>query len=150
MASKKTNLNFCKLSNNAIIPTRATPGSAGYDLYALEDYTVAVNSAFASNVQMVRTGVCVEIPSGYFGKIFPRSSLAVKHSIDVGAGVIDSDYRGEIKVVLFNHGNLNFHIKKGDRIAQLVIIPCLMGNSTEVESMSDTSRGEGGFGSTGV
>ena len=99
---------------------------------------------------MVGTGLAFAIPVGNYGRIAPRSGLAVKNSIHVGAGVVDSDYRGEVKVCLFNHSDNVFDIAEGDRIAQMIIEKYTMTDLVEVEALDDTIRGEGGFGSTGV
>ena len=127
----------------AIIPTRGTDGAAGYDLYALED-TVINCFQFIP----VSTGVSMAIPAGHYGRIAPRSGLSVKHGVMVGAGVIDSDYRGEIKVALATLNGV-YEFKKGDRIAQIVIEPAVTPELTQVDSLDDSERGDGGFGSTG-
>ena len=98
---------------------------------------------------LVSTGLAFAIPTGNYGRIAPRSGLAVKNSINVGAGVIDSDYRGEVRVLLFNHGDVDFVISEGDRIAQLIIEKYTPTELVEVETLGETQRGEGGFGSTG-
>ena len=127
----------------AIIPTRGTDGSAGYDLYALED---AVINCF--QFILVSTGVSMAIPAGHYGRIAPRSGLAVKHGVMVGAGVIDSDYRGEIKVALATLNGV-YEFKKGDRIAQVIIEPVVTPELVQVDSLDDSERGDSGFGSTG-
>ena len=109
-----------KLCYDAIVPTRGSDRSVGYDLYSSEDATVPCQAGRA----LVSTGIALSIPDGLYGRVAPRSGLAVKHCINVGAGVIDPDYTGEIKVILFNHGLKDFEIKKGDRIAQLVLERC--------------------------
>ena len=98
---------------------------------------------------LVPTGLCIELPEAHVGLIWPRSGLAVKHSIDCGAGVVDAKYRGEIKVLLFNHSDKNFTIEPGDRIAQLLVQKVENINFLPVESLDETERNEGGFGSTG-
>jgi len=98
---------------------------------------------------LVATDISLAIPSGYYGRVAPRSGLAVKHFIDVGAGVIDEDYRGPVGVVLFNFGEKEFEIKKGDRIAQLILEKIITPEVEEVADLDVTKRGEGGFGSTG-
>lgn len=133
------------LSEHAKLPTRATDGSAGYDLYAMEGLNL-----FANKQQLVDTGVAVEIPLGHVGIIKSRSSMAVKFSVEVGAGVIDSDYRGSIKVLLYNRGSVDCHIiERGDRIAQLLIIPIATPSLCVVKHLQATERNQGGFGSTG-
>lgn len=134
-----------KLCYDAIMPTRGSDGAVGYDLYSSEDAVVPCQAGRA----LVGTGIALSIPDGLYGRVAPRSGLAVKHCINVGAGVIDPDYTGEIKVVLFNHGEKDFEIKKGDRIAQLVLERCETPHIKEISIVEDTERGSGGFGSTG-
>jgi dUTP pyrophosphatase len=132
------------------VPNRATEGSAGYDLRAVENAIIK-----ARRQEAIPTGISFEIPVGFVGQIWPRSGMAAKNSIDVLAGVIDSDYRGEIKVILFNHSNVNYRINAGDRIAQMLIVPFLeaeielVERIELVESLFDSDRGDGGFGSSG-
>jgi dUTP pyrophosphatase len=135
-----------KLCFDAIVPTRGSDRSVGYDLYSSEDAMVPCQAGRA----LVGTGITVVLPEGVYGRVAPRSGLAVKHCINVGAGVIDPDYTGEIKVVLFNHGEKDFEIKKGDRIAQLVLERCETPPIEEINIVEDTERGSGGFGSTGL
>ena len=134
-----------KLAFDAVVPTRGSDGAVGYDLYSSEDAIVPNQAGRA----LVGTGITVVLPPGVYGRVAPRSGLAVKHCINVGAGVIDPDYTGEIKVVLFNHGMNDFEIKKGDRIAQLVLERCETPPIEEISIVEDTERGSGGFGSTG-
>jgi dUTP pyrophosphatase len=134
-----------KLTYDAIVPTRGSDGAVGYDLYSSEDAVVPCQAGRA----LVGTGITVVLPQGVYGRVAPRSGLAVKHCINVGAGVIDPDYTGEIKVVLFNHGDKDFEVKKGDRIAQLVLERCETPPIEEISIVEDTERGSGGFGSTG-
>ena len=134
-----------KLCYDAIVPTRGSDGAVGYDLYSTEDTVVPCQAGGA----LVGTGITVVLPPGVYGRVAPRSGLAVKHCINVGAGVIDPDYTGEVKVVLFNHGDKDFEIKKGDRIAQLVLERCETPPIEEINIVEDTERGSGGFGSTG-
>lgn len=131
------------LSPGATMPTRGSDGAAGYDLYALEDTTINCFQFIP-----VGTGVFIEIPAGHYGRVAPRSGLSVKHGVMVGAGVIDSDYRGEIKVALATLNGV-YEFKKGDRIAQLIIERIATPELVEVDSLDDTDRGDGGFGSTG-
>jgi dUTP pyrophosphatase len=98
---------------------------------------------------MIKTDIAIQVPKGHYGRVAPRSSLAWKDFVDVGAGVIDEDYRGEVKVVLYNHGESLFHVKMGDRIAQLIIEKISYPEVKEVETLEETERGSGGFGSTG-
>lgn len=131
------------LAPGAIMPTRGTDGAAGYDLYAIEDVTI---NCF--NFTLVSTGVSMAIQAGHYGRIAPRSGLAVKHGVMVGAGVIDSDYRGEIKVALATLNGV-YEFKAGDRIAQIIIEPVVTPELTQVDSLDDSERGDSGFGSTG-
>ena len=133
-----------KLSDNATIPTRASPGSVGYDLYSTENMSIGSRER-----GIVSTGIAATIPMGVYGRIAPRSGLAVKHGIQTGAGVIDPDYTGELKVILFNHGTEKFDIKQGDRIAQLILEKCETPLIEEVQEIKDTQRGTNGFGSSG-
>jgi dUTP pyrophosphatase len=133
-----------KLSSDAVVPTRTTAGAAGYDLYASKAATIPARGKF-----IVPTDIAMAIPLGYYGRVAPRSGLAAKHHIDVGAGVIDADYRGAVGVVLFNHAETDYEIAKGDRVAQLVITKIDTPQVIEVDDLDDTVRGEGGFGSTG-
>lgn len=131
------------------IPTFASIGSAGMDLYAniFED-TIIKNG----EIKLIPTGIKISIPNGYEVQIRPRSGLAFKHGITVlnSPGTIDSDYRGEIGIILINHGKEDFVIKRGDRIAQMVINEVIMKNFIEVDTLDETTRGSGGFGHSGV
>jgi dUTP pyrophosphatase len=138
-------LGIKKLCPDSIIPTRASNGAVGYDLYSNEDCIIE-----SDNRWLVPTGISVVLPKGVYGRVAPRSGLSVKHGIQVGAGVIDPDYTGEVKVVLFNHGNIDFDIKKGDRIAQLILEKCETPPIVEIDTIEDTDRGSNGFGSSGV
>lgn len=141
---------YCKrLSSTAIIPTKGSPGAAGFDLYADEDVCFGPIYSGESPHALVSTGISVQIPRGWYGRIAPRSGLAVKYGMDVLAGVIDSDYTGEIKVILHCTKNLLVNLKKGERIAQLIIEKCGEWNIMEVSELENTERGDGGFGSTG-
>jgi dUTP pyrophosphatase len=128
------------------LPAYATSGAAGMDVLAAEDVTVPSGARHA-----VATGFSVAIPAGYEIQVRPRSGLALKHGISVPntPGTIDSDYRGELKVILINHGAEPFAIARGDRIAQLVLAPVMQAAWEEVAALDETSRGAGGFGSTG-
>ena len=137
-------LGIKKLSFDALLPTRGSVGAVGYDLYSNCDGVIP-----SSERMLVSTGIAVVLPKGVYGRVAPRSGLAVKHGIQVGAGVIDPDYTGEVKVVLFNHGEKDFEVKKGDRIAQLVLEKCETPLIEEINIVEDTERGSGGFGSTG-
>ena len=132
-----------RLTSTATIPTRGSEQAAGLDLYA--DASLVVK---AGTHAIIQTGVAVAIQDGYCGQVWPRSGVSVRYGVDVLAGVIDSDYTGEIKVVL-QAGAHDFEINKGDRIAQMLIVPVSMLQCVEVDSIDDTARGAGGFGSTG-
>lgn len=136
------------LTPTATAPTYATDGSAGLDLYADED--CILDSVYDGGRKVISTGISVEIDADKTGLVWPRSGMASKFGIDTGAGVIDSDYRGELKVLLFNHGDDTYRIKRGDRIAQLLIVPSYRPKIEIVDSLDETERGAGGFGSTGV
>lgn len=131
---------------NQVAPQYATPGSAGCDLIASEEVTLPPGKWMA-----VGTSLYLEIPRDYVAQVCPRSGLAMKHGISVlnAPGIIDSDYRGEVKVLLVNHGSLRYTVKKGDRIAQLVFIPVVQVQMKLIDQLTVTDRGEGGFGSTG-
>ncbi|XP_002877532.2 deoxyuridine 5'-triphosphate nucleotidohydrolase [Arabidopsis lyrata subsp. lyrata] len=134
-----------KLSEKAVLPTRGSSLSAGYDLSSAVDSKVP-----ARGKALIPTDLSIAVPEGTYARIAPRSGLAWKHSIDVGAGVIDADYRGPVGVILFNHSDVDFEVKFGDRIAQLIIEKIVTPVVVEVEDLDDTVRGDGGFGSTGV
>lgn len=129
----------------AKVPTKGSQLAAGYDLYSSED-TVIV----ARGRGVVQTGISIALPEGTYGRVAPRSGLAVKNGIDTGAGVVDADYRGLLGVVLFNNSDEDFHVKTGDRIAQLVVEKIWTGDIVVADSLDDTERAEGGFGSTGT
>ena len=128
------------------LPAYATDGAAGMDVLAAEDLALAPGARHA-----VATGIAVAIPHGFEIQVRPRSGLALKHGITVAnaPGTIDSDYRGELKVILINHGAEPFDILRGDRVAQLVLAPVTRASWLPVEELDETARGEGGFGSTG-
>lgn len=135
-----------KLDEELPTPNRAHPGDAGLDLYAREPVRLEPGAR-----ALVPTGVAVAIPPGHAGLVVPRSGLAVRHGIGVvnGPGLIDAGYRGEIKVVLINHGADRLDLERGDRIAQLVIVPVVVVEPEIVDRLDGTARGAGGFGSTG-
>ncbi|MCR5042506.1 MAG: dUTP diphosphatase [Clostridia bacterium] len=139
-------LNIKRLFEKAVLPEYATDGSAGMDLRALDACRIA-----PGGTGLVRTGIAAEIPEGYVGLVCARSGLASKKGLAPAnkVGVIDSDYRGEIMVALHNHSGSEGEIAEGERIAQLLIMPVARCEVTEVAELSDTLRGEGGFGSTG-
>lgn len=137
------NLNIKKLHPNAKLPTYGTDGAAAFDLYALE---AVQGNGFAS----VRTGLAFEIPHGHAMIIKPRSGLAFKDRVQAFSGTIDSDYRGEVRVLLEKADNSFIYVERGDRIAQAIIIPIPRVTFTEVDQLTTTERGTGGFGSTGA
>ena len=141
-------VNFIKLNENAHAPTYGSQYAAGADLYACEGKEVTIE---AGETKLIHTGLALEIPEGYAGLIYARSGIANKRGLAPSnkVGVVDSDYRGEIMVSLHNHSNEEQSIADGERIAQMVIAPFLKVEYTEVEELTDTARGEGGFGSTG-
>lgn len=142
-------IRFQKLHPNAVIPQRATPGSAGMDLVACIEEPVLLP---AGGRAMIPTGLAMAIPTAeWVGLVYARSGLAVRHGITLSnsVGVIDSDYRGEIRVGLCNLGQEPYTIQPGERIAQLVITPVLMPPVEEADELDSTERGTGGFGSTG-
>ncbi|CAK9786502.1 dUTP diphosphatase [Cutaneotrichosporon oleaginosum] len=133
-----------RLAPTAVVPTRGSSSAAGFDLYASRPAVVP-----ARGKAMVDTDISIALPEGTYGRVAPRSGLAAKHSIDTGAGVIDVDYRGPLKVILFNLSDVDFSISAGDRIAQLILEEVRMAPAVEVDDLDVTERGEGGFGSTG-
>lgn len=137
-------LKFAQLHADARLPTRGSTHAAGLDLYSIEKVTILARGRAA-----VSTGLAVAIPHGYYGRVAPRSGLAVKHGLDVLAGVIDSDYRGEIICALVNHNDESFEIEAGMRIAQLIIESIATPRPVWSEDLSETERGRAGFGSTG-
>jgi len=139
-------LRLARISPNAKMPVFGSTGAVGMDLFASEDAAIAAKSR-----ALVSTGLRMAIPVGFYGRIAPRSGLAVKFGLDVGAGVIDPDYRGELKVLLFNFGEEPYEVKTGERIAQMILERCAIPALVEVseEHLGTTERGVGGFGSSG-
>lgn len=137
---------FLKLREDAVIPTRGTSLAAGLDLCCVEEFILN-----PGDIKLVSTGLSMELPSSHEGQVRPRSGLAAKFGVTVlnSPGTIDEDYRGEIKVILINHGTRTFIGHKGDRIAQLVVAKVVIPEVIETTELSNTQRGEGGFGSTG-
>ena len=137
-----------KLDERAIIPTYGTEFSAGADLYALLDSAVKI---LPHETKFIHTGISIEIPVGYCGLVFARSSMGAKRGLAPAnkVGVIDADYRGEIMVTLHNHSEITATVEPSERIAQLAIVPFLKAEFEESADLSDTERGAGGFGSTG-
>ena len=142
-------LKFVKLHSNAIIPTYGTPFAAGADLYALPNGDIEVK---AGETVLVHTGIALQIPDGFGGFIFARSGIATKRGLAPAnnVGVIDSDYRGEIMVAIHNHSSVTQIISSGERVAQLVIMPYTKAEFLQCESLDETERASGGFGSTGA
>lgn len=135
-----------KIHELAIIPKRSNPTDAGADLYSVQNIVIPPQSR-----AVVSTGICIELPEGFYARIAPRSGLAVKHGIDVLAGVCDSSYRGEIKVVILNTDKEeSFEITYGDKIAQLIIEQHFNFNFIETEELEESDRGSNGFGSSGA
>ena len=132
-----------RISKFATLPERAYKGDAGLDIAASENYSID-----SKQRGIVKTDLMISIPFGYYGRIAPRSGLAVKFGIDVMAGVIDSSYTGEIKVILYNTSSTPFYIKMGDKIAQLIVEKIALPYVVEVNSLEDTKRNQNGFGST--
>ncbi|EEP81858.1 deoxyuridine 5'-triphosphate nucleotidohydrolase [Uncinocarpus reesii 1704] len=133
-----------KLVPQAQAPTRGSAFAAGYDLYAAKETVIPTKGK-----GLVDTGLAIAVPDGTYGRIAPRSGLAAKNFIDTGAGVIDADYRGEVKVLLFNFSDVDFTVKQGDRVAQLVLERIYTPDVQVVEQLEESVRGAGGFGSTG-
>lgn len=145
---KVMNIGIKKLSGNAKIPVYGSMYAAGADLYACLDGDVKIG---AGQTAVIPTGIALELPVGYAGLIYARSGLATKQGLAPAnkVGVVDCDYRGEVKVALFNHSGEERTVSCGDRIAQLVITPYITAVFEEKDELSETARGEGGFGSTG-
>ena len=137
-----------KLNENATIPTYGSEFSAGADLYSCEGEDVIISSG---ETRLIHTGIALEIPQGYVGLVYARSGLATKRGLAPAnkVGVIDSDYRGEIMVALYNQSNIEQTVANGERIAQIVFTPYVAANFEVCEELDSTVRGEGGFGSTG-
>lgn len=137
-------LRFKRLHPEARLPTRGSAHAAGLDIYSIERVVIPPGGRAA-----VRTGLAVAIPAGFYGRVAPRSGLAVRHGLDVLAGVIDSDYRGELLCALVNHGEEAFEVEPGARVAQLVVEAIATPAPVWAEDLEETGRGAGGFGSTG-
>ncbi|HEV7796906.1 MAG TPA: dUTP diphosphatase [Pyrinomonadaceae bacterium] len=137
-------LTFKRLDSKAILPTRGSSLAAGLDLYACEDLTIQPGERVVAS-----TGLAVAIPEGYYGRVAPRSGLATQKGLDVLAGVIDADYRGEIRCLLYNTGDEVIHLPAQSKICQLIIEKITTPEAVWADEISDTDRGSGGFGSTG-
>ena len=146
---ERLSIRIKKLDERAILPTYGTPFSAGADLYALCAERTVVHPG---QTVLIHTGLAFEIPAGYGGFVFARSGLATKKGLAPAnkVGVIDSDYRGELMIPLHNGGSADVFIEHGDRVAQLVFLPCPQAEFVPTQELSETLRSEGGFGSTGV
>lgn len=142
-------LNIRKLHPEAVLPQYATPGASGLDLYARIPHEIYLQPGVRYTCQ---TGIAIELPDGFEAQVRPRSGMASKQGVTVlnSPGTVDSDFRGEICVILINHGDEAVKIAAGDRIAQMVIAPFVRAVVSQVGELSDTERGSGGFGSTGV
>lgn len=153
MSLSNNNIQFQKLSDKATIPTRANQGDAGYDIFASVNAVVPPRSN-----KLISTDICVRFPdppmpgTSVYGRIAPRSGLALRSSIDTMGGVVDFSYTGNIGVILVNHSDTPFQVNQGDRVAQLIVTLCLVPEVQEVDNISSevTERGTGGFGSSGV
>lgn len=145
---KMSTIRVKKLKENAILPTYGSAGAAGADLYACLEETVTI---LPGETAWIPTGIALEVPVGCAGLVYARSSLGAKRGLAPAnkVGVIDSDYRGEIRVVLLNHSKQTQTVQPGERVAQFLITPVLTPAYEQVDELSDTSRGTGGFGSTG-
>jgi dUTP pyrophosphatase len=141
----KVNVKIKRLNEHATIPQYQTKGAAGFDLHAVDDVVIPIGEH-----RLISTGIAVELPPHFEMQVRSRSGLALKHGIQAHFGTVDSDYRGDVGVILFNHGNQPFVIKRNDRIAQGVIAPVERAHFQVVDTLSETQRGEGGFGSSGV
>jgi len=137
-------LKFKQLDQRATLPTRGSAASAGLDLYSIEDITIEPHQR-----TLARTGLAVAVPIGFYGRVAPRSGLAVKNGLDVLAGVIDSDYRGEVCCALLNTGDAPLTLPQGSRLCQLIIEQIITPSPAWAEDLDETARGAGGFGSTG-
>jgi dUTP pyrophosphatase len=144
MPSKIDVLRFKQLDPRAVLPKRGSELAAGLDVYGIEDLEIAPKQRV-----MARTGLAVAIPPGFYGRVAPRSGLAAKNGLDVLAGVIDSDYRGEIVCVLYNTGDEIIKLLAGSKICQLIVEQIITPEATWATDLDETARGAGGFGSTG-
>ncbi|CAB4374815.1 unnamed protein product [Rhizophagus irregularis] len=143
--TNQLNLRVKRLSPKAKIPRRSSVKAAGYDLYSASNITIP-----AKGKALVPTDLAVVVPEGTYGRVAPRSGLALRNSIDCGGGVVDADYRGPVGVILFNHGEVDYQVNEGDRVAQLVLERICTPDVVEIEELDETERGNRGFGSTGL
>lgn len=137
-------LEFKRVDNRATLPSRGSELSAGLDLFSIEEITIGPRQRV-----LAKTGLAVAIPPGHYGRIAPRSGLAMKHGLDVLSGVIDSDYRGEIGCLLYNTGDETIHLSAQTKMCQLIIEKIELPTAIWADELTDTTRGSGGFGSTG-
>jgi dUTP diphosphatase len=137
-------LRFKRLDSRATLPSRGSASAAGLDIHAIEDLTIQPGER-----ALARTGLAVAIPEGYYGRLAPRSGLATKNGLDVLAGVIDADYRGEIRCLLYNTGDEAIHLPAQSKVCQLIIEKIITPTAVWADEISETDRGSGGFGSTG-
>ena len=145
MSNTNVHVNVLKCHEDAQLPKRGSTLSAGSDLYSVLDYIIEPKSRC-----LISTGLKMQFPQNVYGRIAPRSGLALKNGIDVLAGVIDCDYTGEIKVLLYNSSDIKFEVQKGDRISQIIFEQFKYPNFNEVSEITETDRSSGGFGSTGL
>lgn len=145
MSPSLDTLRFKQLGPHAILPTRGTPSSAGLDIYCADDLRIEARGRVVA-----RTGLAVAIPEGFYGRVAPRSGLAANKGLDVLAGVIDADYRGEINCILYNSSDEVIVLPRGSKICQLIIEKIITPTPAWAEDLDDTHRGAGGFGSTGA
>lgn len=147
-------MKVARLSPKAKLPVKASAGAAGYDLFASEAAVVPASAVRGGRVEighaLVGTGIAVSLPPGHVGRIGSRSGLSVRHNIEVGAGWIDPDYRGEVKIEMKNFSGQDFVVEEGMRIAQLFILPFASLELEEADGLPPSARGVGGFGSTGL
>ena len=144
MAGNIDVIRFKQLDPRAVLPKRGSVLAAGLDVFGIEDMSIGPNQRV-----MARTGIAVAIPPGFYGRVAPRSGLAAKNGLDVLAGVIDSDYRGEIVCILYNTGDETINLPAGSKICQLIIEQIITPEAAWATDLDDTARGAGGFGSTG-
>jgi dUTP pyrophosphatase len=140
-----TSPQYVRLTENALSPIKGSPGAAGFDLRSAYNMDIP-----AGNTAIVRTDIAIELPTGCYGRIAPRSGLAINNHIAVGGGVVDSDYRGDVRVISFNHSNVPFHILKGDRVEQIICEQIFCPTLCKVTKLNCTERDSQGFGSTGM
>ena len=143
-SSELRHLSFKRLDPGATLPTRGSSQAAGLDIFSIQEVIIEPRQR-----SLVRTGLAVAIPDGHYGRIAPRSGLATKKGLDVLAGVIDSDYRGEVRCLLYNSGDEAIHLPAQSKICQLIIEKIITPSAVWSDEISDTDRGSGGFGSTG-